>query len=151
MIFSPVKKQVQFCPLYALKFKSCSKFLKTHIQHLEQVRVKYTKLCTCILFSLKKNYVINMSYYEVSVKNDEKWHISPQFFEQENVSPVVDHNEIYISYVKSHNKDMVLISLWSMAGDTFFLFEKLLKICVFCLVSRKIRENALFMTSQLAL
>ena len=32
-----------------------------------------------------------------------------------------------------------------------FLFKKLLKICVFCLVSRKIRENALFMTSQLAL
>ena len=46
-------------------------------ENLEQVRVKYTKLCTCILFSLKENDVINMSYYEVSVKNDEKWHISP--------------------------------------------------------------------------
>lgn len=43
------------------------------------------------------------------------------------------------------------VSLWATTADKVFHKKKYKKIAVFCLVLRKIHENAPFMTSQLTL
>lgn len=126
----------------ALKFERC-----INVMNISWTRcILSTKLYTFILFLKKNNHYDSniLSYFFDVVKNHKKWQIFSLFFEEENVSATVEHNDINIFYVISHNKVIQYISFHRVSKTTKYFGD-------FSFVLRKLREKALFLTSQLRL